>query len=254
MTPPGCTWPATMLLAAAIALEVALPALAASQKDQCIVCHETEVLPISLGHSFAEWRASAHGRAAVGCEKCHGGNPRAARISEAHQGVLPTADAESMVHPTRLPATCGACHARQLAAYADTVHARELKTRGSGATCFTCHGAMATGFPSPAELSARCAVCHPKHIQVQAALIMLAAAKTQLRRTQRTLEATRAANPSWYKGALGRFHDLERDYGATELKWHTFKMDEVLQETRDLLKLAKVLDEEAGIQARRRAP
>ena len=37
----------------------------AADVDHCVECHGTEQLPISLGHSFDDWRASAWYRMAV---------------------------------------------------------------------------------------------------------------------------------------------------------------------------------------------
>ncbi|HXJ37580.1 MAG TPA: cytochrome c3 family protein [Candidatus Eisenbacteria bacterium] len=226
-------------------------AAAAAETSQCVSCHETERLGISLGHSFEDWRGSAHGRGGVTCEKCHGGDPNATDQTLAHKDVLPVSDAKSLVHPTRLPATCGACHQKEFTAFGKTIHARKLASEGTGATCYTCHGAMATSLPSPSELGARCAVCHKRPVPAQAALSYLAAAKTQLRRTLRTLDGMKSANAEWYPRGLERFHDLERTYGAIEIEWHTFAMDKVLHDSRDLLKLGKALDEEAGIRAQR---
>lgn len=222
----------------------------ARARESCVRCHETERLPISLGHSFEEWKASIHGRAGVGCAMCHGGDPRAATAEEAHRGVLPAADPASTVHPLRLAETCGACHPRELAAYAGTVHARELKTHGKGATCLTCHGAMATSLPSPAELDSRCSVCHVKPVQAQAALAMLAAVKIQLRRTGTAMASAKKTNRKWHAGALGRFHEIEREYAGIQLTWHTFRTGTVLEDSRDLLGLARTLGDEAALKSK----
>lgn len=221
--------------------------------NQCVACHEIEVLPISLGHSFDDWRGSAHARGGVGCEKCHGGDPDAAEAKAAHRGVLPAAESGSLVNPVRLPSTCGTCHAKEHAAFDATVHAQQLKTKGQGATCSTCHGAMATSLPSPGELSVRCAVCHEKPVESRAALAVLASAKLQLRRTHRTLQRMQTEHPDWHRGALERFHDFERTYRRIQLDWHTFQTPKVVQESRDLLKLTQALEEEAGIVAKRPA-
>jgi hypothetical protein len=223
------------------------------EANQCVACHQREVLPISLGHSFDDWRGSAHGRGGVGCEKCHGGDAAATDAAVGHKGVLPAVDPESLVNPRRLAATCGACHEKELGAYAETVHAHEVKAQGKGATCSTCHGAMATSLPSANELSARCAVCHKKPLQVQAALGVLATAKSQLRRTRQAVESVRTSNATWYASGVERFHALERSYGKIQLEWHHFQMTDVLRESSDVLKLAKSLAEDAGVIARQPA-
>jgi hypothetical protein len=227
---------------------------AAGPANQCVACHETEVLPISLGHSFDEWRHSVHGRSQVGCERCHGGDPAATDPAAAHRGVLPVSDAGSKVHPAHLPATCGACHAPELQAYGETIHARKVKTEARGATCFTCHGAMATSLPSPAELNARCAVCHEKPVGAQPALAYLAAAKIHLYRTRRAVDALRAAKPDWHHEAVGRLHGLEKTYRDLQIRWHGFETARVLDESKDLLRLAKILAEEATILGKKKGP
>ena len=235
----------------AFVLCLATTAHAGWEGNQCVKCHETEILPITLGHSFADWRASTHAHGGVGCEKCHGGDPRATRAEKAHAGVRPSTDPQSLVHPTRLPETCGACHKAELDAFQGTVHARELREKGAGATCFTCHGAMATSLPTPRELSARCAVCHDKPVEAHSALVVLAMAKARLYRARRAMEEAKTADPSWHTAALARFHDLERDYHAIQVQWHVFAMKETLEASRDLIKLAEALTDEAEVKTRR---
>jgi hypothetical protein len=232
-------------------LLLAAPLSAAWEGNQCVQCHEAEKLPISLGHSFEEWRASNHARAGVGCEKCHGGDASATDENEAHRNVEPALNPQSLVHVSRLVKTCGACHAKERAAYEQTVHARQVAERNAGATCSTCHGSMATSLPSPADLRSRCAVCHDKPVLAQEALSVLAAAKLQLYRTRRAMEAVGSAKDAdWYSGALERFHGMERTYNDISLRWHTFAMKGVLKSSRDLLKLAKLLDEEVRLRNR----
>jgi hypothetical protein len=221
----------------------------AGEAGQCVACHEAEVLPISLGHSFHDWRGSAHARGGVGCEKCHGGDPEAVDADAAHRGVLPAAERGSLVNPARIPATCGVCHAKELAAFDSTMHARQLKSEGQGATCSTCHGAMATSLPSPHELSSRCAVCHEKPVEAQAALVVFASVKMRMRRAHRSLEAMKATHPEWTRTALDRFHDLEGMYRDIELEWHRLQTREVVRKSKDLLHLTENLQEEAKIRA-----
>ncbi len=194
-----------------------------------------------------------HARGGVGCEKCHGGDPSARDADAAHRGVRAATEPESLVNPTRLPDTCGTCHRQELDAFKGTVHARELAAHGKGATCFTCHGAMATGLPTSRELSERCAVCHDRPVHAQNALAMVAMTKTKLYRARRAMDQAQRANPAWYDDAIRRFHGLERDYHDIQLKWHTFDTAAVIQETRDLLKLTDSITNEAEVMARRGA-
>ena len=225
-------------------------AAASWDDNQCVACHEAERLPISLGHSFGEWRASEHARSGVACEKCHGGDPAAKDEEAAHRGVLPASDPASLVSPRRIAATCGGCHEKEYKAYAGTVHARQVEQAGEGATCYTCHGSMATSLPSPMELNARCSVCHKKPIQAQVALAMLASTKMQLHRTHRNLDKAKASDPDWASDAQRRFRELEERYRDLEPAWHVFDVDTVVEQSRALAKLAKLLDEEISVRAK----
>jgi len=242
-----------LVLGSVLAIVLAVGARAEWEQNECVQCHEREVLPITLGHSFPDWKASAHARGGVACEKCHGGDPRAASAEVAHRGVLPANDPMSMVHPVKLADTCGACHVKERDAFKDTVHARVLAEKGTGATCFTCHEAMATSLPTPREMNARCSVCHDKPVHAQTALSMVVMTKTKLYRTRRAMDAARQANPEWHAQAVERFHALEREYRAVQLKWHHFDTAAVLQETKDVLKLTSAIADEAEVMARRGA-
>jgi hypothetical protein len=244
--------PLLLLLAgaAAVSSPQARPALA--EENQCVACHEAEQLPISLGHSFDEWRVSAHGRVGVTCDKCHGGDATAMLAAKAHEGVLTAADAASRVHPAHIAETCGACHQAELTAYSKTVHAKQVGHQKSGATCLTCHGSMAISLPSPAELRARCATCHDKPVEAQAALALLASAKMQLHRVRRSLQTTEAKGAEWHASALERLHEMERKYAGISLQWHTFEMEETARDSRDLLRLGKLLDEEIAVRNKMR--
>ena len=119
----------------------------AADTNHCVECHEKEALPISLGHSFPEWRGSSHAKAGVSCEKCHGGDPKKSDPGTAHEGVLPASDAKSLVSSERVAAMCGSCHETEYKAFQSTVHAEPDDE--DRATCLTCHGSMATSLPTP---------------------------------------------------------------------------------------------------------
>jgi hypothetical protein len=139
---------------------------------------------------------------------------------------------------------CGGCHEKELAAFERTSHAKQLREKGEGATCLTCHGAMATSLPSPATLDARCASCHEKPLRAKNALAMLAATKRRLRATRAELEHARATQAEWADGALQRLQDLQGTYRSIHLDWHTFDTTKVFEDTRDVLALADLLAQE----------
>jgi hypothetical protein len=67
-----------------------------------------------------------------------------------------------------------------------------------------------------------------------------------------------SADPAWHRNALERLHELERTYRRIQLEWHTFDVDRLLQDARDVIALANLLDEEAKkhaeIEAREEIP
>jgi tartrate/fumarate subfamily iron-sulfur-dependent hydro-lyase beta chain len=95
-------------VAAAIGVCAALGAarVAPAATDGCVSCHERDE-DEEVAAAVPEWRDSVHFRAEVGCDGCHGGDPRAADEDDAHDeaagwiGTPPWLD---------LPAFCDACH------------------------------------------------------------------------------------------------------------------------------------------------
>jgi predicted CXXCH cytochrome family protein len=124
---------------------------------------------ISVDQLTQYW-TSVHG------EKLREGASDVAHCASCHHahGVLSSKDPRSPVYPTRIPETCGTCHADpehmkeygiptdQLSKYRDSVHGRALFDQGDlGApTCNSCHGNHGAAPPGVASLSAVCGNCH----------------------------------------------------------------------------------------------
>jgi hypothetical protein len=114
-----------------------------------------------------------------------GGDSRAAQCVSCHgvHGILGAKIPLSTVYPTRVPDTCGACHADaarmagfhradgsplptdQLAQYRESVHGRALLERGDlGApACNDCHGNHAALPPDVASVAQVCRTCHARN-------------------------------------------------------------------------------------------
>jgi Cytochrome c554 and c-prime len=138
------------------------PAVAAQQiMGRCATCHFANATSVPGASHLSEWAASPHARASVGCESCHGGDPTSVVPSDAHRGVDSPRLPWSRVAPANLPATCGACHQAERAAFRRSPHDEPLMRGTANApTCSTCHGAMTARVPAPAALEVRCASCH----------------------------------------------------------------------------------------------
>src|ERR1035438_2359206 len=102
-------------------------AFAAESGSSCVTCHRTISGVNYLEHDFADWTQSVHAKANVSCEACHGGNPAAQDIHEAHKGLKPSTDKSSPVYFTHIPATCGTCHEAEFKAFQKSAHYQELE-------------------------------------------------------------------------------------------------------------------------------
>lgn len=76
-------WVATLVVAG---LMVATDGHAQTQ-SRCADCHFANPGSVSASH-LSEWDLSGHGRANVGCETCHGGDPRSFEPFIAHKDIL----------------------------------------------------------------------------------------------------------------------------------------------------------------------
>jgi hypothetical protein len=129
-------------------------------ESACADCHFSRPESPRQGH-LATWDRSPHGRNRIGCERCHGGNPKVFEALPAHVGILPARHEDSPVNRRNLPVTCGACHVGPFVAFQDSRHYELLRQgSGDGPTCSTCHGEVDGRVLSPKALAARCNTCH----------------------------------------------------------------------------------------------
>src|SRR5262249_32977066 len=100
-------------------------------------CHARLPTPLRLTSRYAEWHMSLHKEKAIGCEKCHGGDPKITDEKKAHGGVIAPGDAKSRLHPQNLPETCNACHKGVVSSFVESKHYQNLKSAGLGPSCTT---------------------------------------------------------------------------------------------------------------------
>lgn len=131
------------------------------RNNTCVACHSTITSPMSVSTRFYDWHMSKHKEKGVSCEQCHGGDSKAADAGKAHIGIVPPSKAESRLHMSKLPETCGACHKDIVAAFVQSVHYQKLKSADMGPSCTTCHAHMASAvIYTAAEASSLCTHCH----------------------------------------------------------------------------------------------
>jgi hypothetical protein len=99
-------------------------------ENVCTQCHAA--LPGRLGEPVNLWRQSVHAENGIGCNSCHGGDPKnAADAMNRAKGFL------GAPKEPDIPAFCGRCHPGVLKDYLASAHGRALGK--GGPTCITCH-------------------------------------------------------------------------------------------------------------------
>ena len=107
----------------------------------CGTCHGDPELAkrhrIPVANAYQLFMDSIHGRAltksgllvAANCSSCHG-----------YHRILPASDPQSTVHKSRIPETCGKCHAGVLKIFSTSVHGKAASAGNPVApVCVDCH-------------------------------------------------------------------------------------------------------------------
>lgn len=135
--------------------------MAVFKGNECVWCHSKLSSPLKQTSRYSEWHISTHKLSGVGCDKCHGGNPREMDQNRAHAGILPASNPASRLHPQNLSATCQQCHQPYVAAFVESRHYQTLKGAKLGPSCNTCHAHMASEvIYTPEQTAQLCATCH----------------------------------------------------------------------------------------------
>lgn len=133
------------LLTAVFAAVPILPAYATETESVCITCH-TE-LEGELQAPALEWPNSAHAKAGVMCQDCHGGDPGDMELAMKTKGYQPRPKRDEIAK------MCSKCHADplrmrqynlrtdQFDLYSGSVHGKKMAEHDiESATCVDCHG------------------------------------------------------------------------------------------------------------------
>jgi hypothetical protein len=220
--------------AAALLFLLVAPAARALQpktQSRCAECHSRQSEASGAGHGFAAWRGSRHAAAGVTCEACHGGDAAAADARAAHRGVSRSSDQASRVYFTRVPETCGRCHAAEAAYFRSSVHFARLQSDGKGPNCVTCHGSMATSVLTPERLLGTCSACHAPGGVAPVGKSREAAQVLALVRAENILFDIVSAAASSQRSAPGAARarillgNAERHLNAAAEVWHSFRLD-----------------------------
>lgn len=146
---------ATQALAAASIFAMVAVVFSARASDgqatnDCVACHQRQ-----NDQSVALYAESTHAKSGFKCNRCHGGDPKAADKTTAH--------AASFVGKPSVSETlamCGSCHTAQMATFKTSLHFPD-RVSAPRMTCVECHGAHMIGSPSrDFSFALYCADCH----------------------------------------------------------------------------------------------
>ena len=190
-------------LIAAAAIAAGSTAVTA-QQSRCADCHfanPPQGLSTPSGDAnrhLRDWDLSAHAKAGVGCERCHGGDATTFERMPAHRTMLHWSNPKSPVFRANLPRTCGGCHAGPFVEFQKSRHYALLQAGNRDVpTCVTCHGEAGENRPSPKSLESECRSCHradrpgghPEHPALGRKMLEgVRDARTQLKEARRLIE------------------------------------------------------------------
>ena len=133
------------------ALMLMAPAVRA-QSNSCVDCHFANPAAPERDH-LGDWERSAHGRASVGCEKCHGGDAASYTPRSRTAASVTAATRPARASPVTFPPRAGRVTRDRLVHFQKSRHLALLRSGDNRVpTCTTCHDAVASALPSPKVL------------------------------------------------------------------------------------------------------
>lgn len=209
-----------------------------ANSNSCIACHSTTFSPTEMGNKYLEWHFSAHKEKGVGCDQCHGGNPKAIGKDQSHEGMLPAKALSSKINQWNQPETCGKCHQTTVKAFVDSKHYQRLKSSETGPSCSTCHGHMGSSIIySPMEIANLCASCHatvngisPTRLDIskRARSVMESLQRSDYMISWANLLLVRAKEQKHsVRAEQEEMNEVNRSMKRALDQWHTFDLDRV---------------------------
>jgi len=142
-----------LCLASSIAIgAVVVDTAAKPPATVCLACHGSQTGP--GGIPVKPWQGSVHAAGGIGCQDCHGGDPK-----DAVNAMSPARGFLGVPAEQGIPAFCGRCHVGILEDYLKSAHGRALGK--GGPTCVTCHGSHEVQKVTLEIINEkRCSACH----------------------------------------------------------------------------------------------
>jgi hypothetical protein len=141
------------LLLAGVALLHTQASVTAQNDDNCVACHRQQ--KDNAGQVVTIFQTSTHGRAGIGCDRCHGGDSSQTEKAKAHAGhFIAKPDTAATLE------MCGRCHRQPLEFFKGSRHVA-ARPNAPRLDCVECHGVHAIGAYSDSfRWTQFCAGCH----------------------------------------------------------------------------------------------
>ncbi|MBI4081630.1 MAG: hypothetical protein HY423_03370 [Candidatus Lambdaproteobacteria bacterium] len=214
--------------------------------NSCVDCHSDAKFLVQnkkLYDYYQGWQLSVHRQEKVTCVDCHGGNPRLADKTGAHSGkAMRAAEPESPISYQNVPKTCANCHEDVYKSYQQSAHFKNLKAKAEdkqGPNCVTCHGSVNISVLNVGTVRTTCEQCHNTktgvfpEIPEQAEDVL--SNFLSIHRYYRFI-ATRG-EPGQIQAL---FKIIDPRIKRLNASWHTFDLDKVTSETKELIDFLKV--------------
>jgi hypothetical protein len=197
--------------------------------NSCVQCHSGLSGVSIVGVKSHSWSGSIHQQHGVTCEKCHGGDPSAEGMKEAHVGVLSSSNPKSPVYFKNIPTTCGKYHGAEFYKFTQSLHYKMLESTGEGPDCVTCHGSMVTRVLAPGSLVSVCDRCHNENMGISPGVPQKARAVLLLLRESKSLldAKEKLHHPAEGTTEDRALRDAKEALHSANLEWHKFDLDAI---------------------------
>jgi hypothetical protein len=224
-------------------------ASAVEQENTCENCHRDPNFLVTnrkLHEYYQEWSGSVHRQEGVTCDECHGGDPTASDKALSHSDGIGAADPSSGIYYGNVVDTCGTCHEAVLDGFRKSEHFEHVEKKGDdvqGPTCVTCHGSMNSSILDVNSVEDACARCHNEktdnHPENPEKAKSILNHFLSISRFYRYI--TIRAEP---EEAAAFFQEIDPKLKHLSVTWHTFDLEKIEKETREVLALFKAKRQE----------
>jgi hypothetical protein len=155
------------------------------ERAVCLQCHTSSLMKPAYKQIPNEWRKSVHYQNGVGCNDCHGGDPKDAALA-----MSPQKGFVGVPKPKKVPHFCGKCHIGIMKSYLESSHGKALMATGRGPNCIVCHGSHNIQKANINIINQKlCGVCHSyeRAQAIKACLLLTEQKISQIDRNLKTL-------------------------------------------------------------------